>query len=82
MACGLSLELAKIKAPVWRPMEPAKLADYLENRARKRQLKKILSKKARNKLWHRMQDSMVGTGQTMTRGEFLATVRSRFDVQS
>lgn len=74
MAHGLSLELAEIKPPEWRPVDPAKMADVAKNR----QLKKIVSKKARNQLWRRAQQLFQNLPNPETRGEFMVRVRKHF----
>ena len=69
MAHGLSLELAKIKAPEWRAVDPAKLA---ANRSAK---KNRLSKKFRNRTWKQVRNR-----QNKSRTEFLKILREHLNV--
>lgn len=75
MAHGLSLELSEIKAPEWRPVDPAKLAD-----PKVRHFKKTFTKKVRNQLWKRFQKRGMHPAHTITRGKFLAEVKERLGV--
>lgn len=90
MAHGLSLELAEIKVPKWRPCDPAKLAAERKEKRRRR----FFSKKLRNQYWREMRRQMIEAADPtglhrkhglpvelpMTRQQYLVKLRRIFNV--
>jgi len=79
MAHGLSLELAKIKAPVWRAVDPAALAATRQKKAKRR----AFSKKFRNRMWREGQAYVAQAPETyvpLTRQYYMAALWERMNV--